>query len=33
MGRLGRDIQDKLVKGLKVMFNGCIIEKNETNYI
>ena len=33
MGRLERDFQAKLIKELKVMFKGCIIVKNEPNYI
>lgn len=33
MGRLERDFQAKLIKELKVMFKGCIIVKNDPNYI
>ena len=33
MGRLERDFQAKLNKELKVMFKGCIIVKNDPNYI
>ena len=33
MGRLERDFQAKLIKELKVMFKGCIIIKNDPNYI
>ena len=33
MGRLERDFQAKLIKELKVMFRGCIIVKNDPNYI
>lgn len=33
MGRLERDFQSKLIKELKVMFKGCIIVKNDPNYI
>ena len=33
MGRLERDFQAKLIKELKVMFKGCIILKNDPNYI
>lgn len=33
MGRLERDFQSKLIKELKVMFKGCIIIKNDPNYI
>ena len=33
MSRLERDFQAKLIKELKVMFKGCIIVKNDPNYI
>lgn len=33
MGRLERDFQAKLIKELKVIFKGCIIVKNDPNYI
>ena len=33
MGRLERDFQAKLIKESKVMFKGCIIVKNDPNYI
>lgn len=33
MGRLERDFQAKLIKELKVMFKGCIVIKNDPNYI
>jgi hypothetical protein len=33
MSRLERDFQAKLIKELKVMFKGCIIIKNDPNYI
>ena len=33
MGRLERDFQAKLIKELKVKFKGCIIVKNDPNYI
>lgn len=33
MGRLERDFQAKLIKELKIMFKGCIIVKNDPNYI
>ena len=33
MGRLERDFQAKRIKELKVMFKGCIIVKNDPNYI
>ena len=33
MGRFERDFQAKLIKELKVMFKGCIIVKNDPNYI
>lgn len=33
MGRLERDFQAKLIKELKAMFKGCIIVKNDPNYI
>ena len=33
MERLERDFQAKLIKELKVMFKGCIIVKNDPNYI
>ena len=33
MGRLERDFQAKLIKELKGMFKGCIIVKNDPNYI
>ena len=33
MGRLERDFQAKLIRELKVMFKGCIIVKNDPNYI
>ena len=33
MGQLERDFQAKLIKELKVMFKGCIIVKNDPNYI
>ena len=33
MGRLERDFQARLIKELKVMFKGCIIVKNDPNYI
>ena len=33
MGRLERDFQAKLIKELKVMYKGCIIVKNDPNYI
>ena len=33
MGRLERDFQAKLIEELKVMFKGCIIVKNDPNYI
>ena len=33
MGRLERDFQAKLIKELKDMFKGCIIVKNDPNYI
>ena len=33
MGRLERDFQAKLSKELKGMFKGCIIVKNDPNYI
>lgn len=33
MGRLERDFQAKLIKELKVMFKGCIVVKNDPNYI
>ena len=33
MGRLERDFQAKLIKELKVVFKGCIIVKNDPNYI
>ena len=33
MGRLERDFQAKLIKELKVLFKGCIIVKNDPNYI
>lgn len=33
MSRLERDFQAKLIKELRVMFKGCIIIKNDPNYI
>ena len=33
MTKLERDFQAKLIKELKVMFKGCIIIKNDPNYI
>lgn len=33
MSRLERDFQAKLIKELRVMFKGCIILKNDPNYI
>ncbi len=33
MSQLERDFQAKLIKELKVMFRGCIIIKNDPNYI
>ena len=33
MSRLERDFQAKLIKDLRVMFKGCIILKNDPNYI
>lgn len=33
MGRLERDFQAKLIKELKITFKGCIIVKNDPNYI
>ena len=33
MSRLERDFQAKLIRELKVMFKGCIIIKNDPNYI
>lgn len=33
MSQLERDFQAKLIKELKVIFRGCIIIKNDPNYI
>lgn len=33
MGRLERDFQSKLIKELKQIFDGCIIMKNDPEYI
>lgn len=33
MSRLERDFQSKLIKELKVLFKGCVIIKNDPNYI
>lgn len=33
MSKLEKDFQSKLIKDLKKMFNGCIILKNDPNYI
>ena len=33
MSQLEKDFQAKLIKELKVMFRGCIIIKNDPNYI
>lgn len=33
MSQLEREFQAKLIKELKVMFRGCIIIKNDPNYI
>lgn len=33
MGKLERDFQSKLIKELKVIFDGCIIMKNDPEYI
>lgn len=33
MARLERDFQSNLIKELKVLFKGCVIIKNDPNYI
>lgn len=33
MGKLERDFQSKLIKELKQIFDGCIIMKNDPDYI
>ena len=33
MGRLERDFQPKLIERLKNMFPGCVVIKNDPNYI